>query len=129
MFGQSMPQLQTPLRFSDLMAQASPTAQTSPTVPVVPGPPPVPPEGWLDQLLTFIYTLAHWVGGMIVGLVEEIVPLQTPSQLIDPIGYLTLLTVLLLVAQIAKKLVWGIVVVGWILIGIRIVLEILQKQA
>ncbi len=118
MFGQWMPQLQTP-----------PSSPTVPAMPAVPGPPPVPPEGWLDQLLTFIYTLAHWVGGLIVGLVEEIVPLQTPGQLVDPIGYLALLTVLLLVAQIAKKLVWGIVVVGWILIGIRIALEILQKQA
>lgn len=125
MFGQWMPHLPIPTSFG-------PVVQTQPTVPAAPpapGPPPVPPEGWIEQLLTFFYTLAHWVGGLIVKLVEEIVPLQTPSQLIDPIGFLTLLTVLLLVAQIAKKLVWGIVVVGWILIGIRIALEILQKQA
>lgn len=121
MFGQWIPQGQI-----GLMAQAQPTV---PTVPAIPGAPPVPPEGWVDQLLAFIYTFAHWLGGLIVKLVEEIVPLQTPGQLVDPIGYLALLTILLLVAQIAKKLVWGIVVVGWILIGIRIVLEILQKQA
>ncbi|PON15128.1 hypothetical protein C2W62_25475 [Candidatus Entotheonella serta] len=114
--GQWMPQLQTP----------------PPNVPTVPGnlpsPPPVPPEGWLDQFLAFIYTLAHWVGGVIVELVENIVPLETPQQLVDPIGYLTLLTILLLVSQIAKKVVWGVVVVGWVLIGIRIILEILEKQ-
>lgn len=114
--GQWMPQLQTP-----------PPAE--PSVPgMLPSPPPTPPEGWLDQFLAFIYTLAHWVGGVIVGLVEDIVPLQTPAQLVDPIGYLTLLTVLLLVSEIAKKLVWGVVVVGWVLIGIRIGLEILEKQ-
>lgn len=114
--GQWMPQLQTP----------------PPNVPTVPGnlpsPPPAPPEGWLDQFLAFIYTLAQWVGGVIVELVENIVPLETPQQLVDPIGYLTLLTILLLVSQIAKKVVWGVVVVGWVFIGIRIILEILEKQ-
>jgi hypothetical protein len=75
-----------------------------------------------------MYTLAHWVGDLIVGQVNNIVPLQTPGQLVDPIGYLTLLTVLLLISQIAKKLVWGVVVVGWVLIAIRIVLEILKTQ-
>ncbi len=116
------------------MGQWMPLLQTPPPgTPSVPGnlpsPPPAPPEGWLDQFLAFIYTLAHWVGGLIVAMVENIVPLQTPGQLVDPIGYLTLLTVLLLVSQIAKKLVWGVVVVGWVLIGIRILLEILEKQS
>jgi hypothetical protein len=110
-----MPQLQTP-----------PTG--APPIPGnLPSPPPTPPDGLLDQFLAFVYTLAHWVGGVIVERVDSIVPLQTPGQLVDPIGYLTLLTVLLLVSQVAKKLVWGIVVVGWVLIGIRIVLEILEK--
>lgn len=114
--GQWMPQLQTP-------------PPAAPSVPGhLPSSPPAPPEGWLDQFLAFIYTLAHWVGGFIVELVENIVPLQTPGQLVDPIGYLTLLTILLLVSEIAKKVVWGVVVVGWVLIGIRIVLEILEKQ-
>ncbi len=117
-----------------MLDQLMPLLQTLPTsVPAVPSnlpsPPPAPPEGWVDQLLAFIYTLAHWLGGLIVSLVESIVLLQTPSQLVDPIGYLTLLTVLLLVSQIAKKVVWGIVVVGWVLIGIRILLEILEKQS
>ena len=115
--GQWMPLLQTP-------------PPTVPTVPSqLPSPPPAPPAGWLDQLLAFIYTLAHWIGEIIVSQVQNIVPLDTPAQLVDPIGYLTLLTILLLVAQIAKKVVWGIVVVGWILIAIRILLEILEKQA
>lgn len=93
----------------------------------LPSPPPPPPAGWLDQFLAFIYTLAHWIGQGIVALVEHIVPLQTPAQLVDPIGYLALLTLLLLVSEVAKKLVWGVVVVGWVLIGIRIALEILEK--
>lgn len=115
MLGQWMPLLQTP-------------PPSVPSVPSrLPSPPPAPPEGWLDQFLTFIYTLAHWIGGLIVELVGHIVPLQTLDSLVDPIGYLTLLTVFLLVSEIAKKLVWGVVVVGWVLIGIRMILEILQQ--
>ena len=107
----------------------SPTAPVSPAPPATPpGLPPAPPAGWLDQFLAFIYTLAHWVGILIVRLVESIVPLPTSEQLIDPVGYLALLTVLLIAASIAKKVVWGIVVVGWVLIVIRIVIEILQHQ-
>ena len=113
---QWMPQLQTP----------TPAAPPLPSN--LPSSPPAPPEGWLEQLLAFTYTLAHWIGALIVHLVESIVPLQTPAQLVDPIGYLALLTVLLLVAQIAKKLVWYVVVVGWLLIGIRVLLEILEKS-
>ncbi len=117
MTGQWMPQLQTP-----------PTG--APPVPGnLPSSLPVPPEGWLNQFLTYIDTLAKLVGGVIVKLVESIVPLQNSEQLVVPIGYLTLLTVFLLVSEIAKKLVWGVVVVGWVLIGIRIILEILEKQS
>jgi hypothetical protein len=68
----------------------------------------------LEQLLAFIYTIAHWAGGLIVGLVENIISLPTPANLVDPIGYLALLTVFLIVAEVAKKVVWGIVVVGWL---------------
>jgi len=103
--------------------------QTPPPAPGhMPNLPPTPPEGWLDQFLAFMYTLAHWVGEFIVAQVNHIMPLQTPGQLVDPIGYLTLLTVLLLISQIARKLVWGVVVVGWVLIAIRIVLEILETR-
>ncbi len=102
-----------------------PPASPAPTL----NPLPPPPEGWLEQVLAFIYTFAHWVGSLIVGLVESIIPLQTPQKLVDPIGYLALLTVFLVVAEVAKKVVWGVVVVGWLLIGIRIVLEVLQKPS
>jgi len=102
-------------------------APSPPALPASPANLPPPPEGWLDQFLAFIYTIAHWIGGLIVGLVENIIPLQTPASLIDPIGYLALLTVFLIVAEVAKKVVWGVVVVGWILIGVRVALEVFQK--
>ena len=107
--------------------QAQPQAPSSPAPPASPANL-SPPDGWLDQFLAFIYTLAHWAGELIVGLVENIIPLQTPANLVDPTGYLALLTVFLIVAEVAKKVVWGVVVVGWILIGVRVALEVFQKQ-
>jgi hypothetical protein len=107
--------------------QAQPQAPSSPAPPASPANLP-PPEGWLDQFLAFVYTIAHWAGELIVGLVENIIPLQTPANLVDPIGYLALLTVFLIVAEVAKKVTWGVVVVGWILIGVRVALEVFQKQ-
>ncbi|MCP4409172.1 MAG: hypothetical protein GY807_15725 [Gammaproteobacteria bacterium] len=88
-----------------------------------PGTPPVPPEGFVDQLLAFIYTSAHWLGGLIVQLLEQIIPLQGPEKLIDPIGYLALLTIFLIVAEVAKKITWLVVLVGWVLIVARVFME------
>lgn len=89
---------------------------------------PVPPAGYLNQVLAFIYTLAHGAGELVVGLIERIVPLEkTGASLVDPIGLLVLVTALLLLAEMAKKLAWLVVVVGWALIVIRIVLEVSSR--
>lgn len=105
----------TPLSFP----QASPSAAP-------PGSPPAPPEGFVDQILAFVYTTAHWLGGIIVHLLEQMVPLQNPENLVDPLGYLALLTLFLIVAEVAKKITWLIVIVGWVLIIIRIIMETRQ---
>ncbi len=93
---------------------------------IPPGSPPAPPEGFVDQVLAFIYTSAHWLGGIIVHLLQYLVPLQSPEKLVDPIGYLALLTLFLIVAEVAKKITWLIVLVGWVLIIIRVIMETRQ---
>ena len=98
-----------------------PIQSTQPPIP--PGSPPAPPEGFVDQLLAFIYTSAHWLGGLIVQLLEHLVPLQGSEKLVDPIGYLTLLTIFLILTEVAKKITWLVVIVGWILIVVRIIME------
>lgn len=97
-------------------------------MPSAPPAPPEAPEGFVDQLLTFVYTFAHWAGELIVALLNTMLPLQTPESLVNPIGFLTLLTVFLVVAEVAKKITWLVVVVGWLLIIIRIGLEVAQTQ-
>jgi hypothetical protein len=91
----------------------------------------VPQEGALreffDQALTFLYTIAHWAGELISQLVELIVGYALPTDLIDPLGFLILLTLFLAVAEVAKRIAWLVVVVGWALIVVRIVIEVLSS--
>lgn len=80
----------------------------------------------LSAVLTFLYSIAHYAGMLVVYLLGRILPAaRVPTDLVDPIGYLALLTVFLAVVQVAKKLAWAIVVVGWILILVRILLGLL----
>jgi len=112
-------------------------AQNQPVVPpgtVDPGavapPPPAAPEGLGEQLLTFTHTLANWVGYLFVEYVlKTLLPLDNPASLdvlVGPIGYMLLLTVFLVLAEVAKKVAWIVVVVGWILIVVRVAVEAMQ---
>jgi hypothetical protein len=81
----------------------------------------------LDQILAFIYSLGHLIGEGIVRLVTAILPsLEFPTDLVDPIGLLAILTIFLAVATVAKKLVWIVVIAGWVLILVRLILVIVQ---
>lgn len=81
----------------------------------------------LDQFLTFIYSLAHWFGSIISQAIGSILNYALPPELIDPLGFLVILTLFLAIAEIAKKLAWLVIVVGWILIILRIVIEVLDR--
>jgi hypothetical protein len=81
----------------------------------------------LTQVLTFLYSLAHYVGLLIVYLLGFIFPSpKVPGDLADPIGYLVLLTAFVILAQVAKKVAWIVVIVGWGLIVIRIILAVFE---
>ncbi|MFB6286197.1 MAG: hypothetical protein ABEK03_06440 [Candidatus Bipolaricaulia bacterium] len=94
---------------------------------------PVPPDGqfreFLDQVFTFLYTIAHWAGQLVVDLVETILGDAMPAGLfdglIDPLGFLIILTILLAAAEVAKRIVWLVVVAGWLLIAIRVAMALL----
>ncbi len=91
--------------------------------------PPQPEQTWLDQALTFLSTIAHWLGQLIVGVVNRIVPDLISEGLIDPIGYLALLTIVLVligVFEALKRAFYWIVGLGWLLIIVRIILEKLR---
>ena len=82
----------------------------------------------VDQILTFIYSLGHLIGQGVVKVVVAVLPsMQFPTDLVDPIGLLAILTIFLAVAAVAKKLVWIVVIAGWALILVRLILVIVQN--
>jgi len=82
---------------------------------------------FLSSILESVYTVAHWLGEKIIWLVGLVFPRVSESlaEIVDPLGVLAILTIMLLLAQVARKVAWIVVAVGWILILIRVILIIL----
>jgi hypothetical protein len=78
------------------------------------------PEDMLTAVMAFIYTIGHWFGGKIVGFIQSISGVAIPVTIVDTIGLLVILTIFLAIAEVAKKAIWVIVAVGWVLIVLRI---------
>jgi len=77
-------------------------------------------ENTLENLLTFIYTLGHWLGEKIVELIQYISGIKLGQEIVDAIGMLVILTIFLAIAEVAKKAIWIVVAIGWVLIIVRI---------
>lgn len=85
----------------------------------------IPWKEILNAVLTFLYSLAHYIGMLAVYLLGRVLPTaRVPADLVDPIGYLAILTAFLILVQVAKKVAWVVVVAGWVLISIRIFLGV-----
>ena len=77
----------------------------------------------LTQLLGFLYSIARYIGLGIVRLIRYILPsVTTLDALAEPIGFLALLTIFVILTSAARKIALIILVVGWALILIRILL-------
>lgn len=76
----------------------------------------------LTIVMAFIYTIGHWIAEKVVSMIEIISGVIIPPTIIDTIGLLIILTIFLSLADIAKKIVWMIIMLGWVLIILRIVL-------
>ncbi len=77
-------------------------------------------EDILTTIMAFIYTIGHWIGEKIVYLLQSLTGVAIPVAIVDAIGVLVILTISLAIAEVAKKAIWVIVVVGWVLIILRI---------
>ena len=83
----------------------------------------------LHNILTFIYFLAHQTGLWIIQLIQSIIPgAGFLDNLVDPLGFLIMLTVFMLLVgvDVARKIVWIVVLAGWILLFIRILMIIFK---
>ena len=79
--------------------------------------------GTLTQIMAFAHSIAHYLGTWIVALAQKILPMAKElSTLADPIGYLVILSIFVIIATTAKRVAIVIVLVGWVLIIVRIVL-------
>ena len=77
----------------------------------------------LTQIFGFLSTIARYVGQGIVGLVHYILPsVKDLSTLAEPIGFLALLTIFVILASAARKVALVILLFGWALIFIRLLL-------
>jgi hypothetical protein len=77
----------------------------------------------LTQILTFISTIAGYLGMWIVQLVQKILPSATDlPTLKEPIGYMAILTIFVVLASVTRKVAIIILAVGWVLILLRVVL-------
>ncbi len=79
-------------------------------------------EDILTNVLAFIYTIGHWIGEKIVGLIQSLAGIIIPQSIVDAIGMLVILTIFLAIAEVAKKAIWIVVAVGWVLIIVRIII-------
>ncbi|MGO9309591.1 MAG: hypothetical protein ACLQDL_11285 [Spirochaetia bacterium] len=77
----------------------------------------------LTQIFGFLSTTARYVGEAIVRLVQYILPsVKDLSTLAEPIGFLSLLTVFVILTSAARRVAIVILLVGWALIFIRLLL-------
>lgn len=90
-------------------------------------------ESAWQALLTFIESAARLFGQALVRLVNLLLPgsVQLGEEMIGPLGYLALLTLVLVIFDLvasARRVIWILVGVGWILLILRIVLLALGVQ-
>lgn len=86
-------------------------------------------ETAIDQALTFIDSAANYLGQGVLYLLNLITDDRVSNDLQKPIGYLALITLILLlfgVLDFARKIIWVGIIVGWALLIVRIVLDALN---
>lgn len=77
----------------------------------------------LTQILGFLSTFARFIGMGIVQGVRYILPsVKDVEMLAEPIGYLALLTIFVILTSAARKIALVILLAGWALILIRLIL-------
>lgn len=78
------------------------------------------------QLLERLNAVAATIGGWLLAAVGLILPGVVPSELAAPVGWLVALTAALALTEVARKLTWVIVGIGWLLLAVRVVMVVLQ---
>jgi len=95
----------------------------------VPGKLPASTESAGQQALTYIDSIATYLGQGVIYLLNLVTNNRVSTDLQQTIGYLALITLVLLLFGLldaARKVIWVGILVGWVLLIIRIVLDALN---
>lgn len=82
----------------------------------------------ISFIFTPIYSIGNLVGRMVAVIVLIISGVVLPDTIVNTVGLLTIVTLLLVLVNIAKKITWGIVTICWALVMIKIGLLMLDNQ-
>ena len=83
----------------------------------------------LDQGLTYIDSAATYLGQGVLYIINLITDDRVSTDLEKPIGYLALITLLLILfglIDFARRIIWIGIIVGWVLLVVRIILDALN---
>lgn len=83
----------------------------------------------LDQGLTYIDSAATYLGQGVLYIINLITDDRVSTDLEKPIGYLALITLLLILfglLEFARRIIWIGIIVGWVLLVVRIILDALN---
>jgi hypothetical protein len=83
----------------------------------------------VDQVLTFVESISNYLGQGLLYVLNLITGNRLSKDLEKPIGYLALITLILVffaLIDFARKVIWIGVIIGWVLLIVRIVLDALK---
>jgi len=83
----------------------------------------------VNQALTYIDSVASYLGQGVLYILNLITGDRVSTQLQQPIGYLTFITLILLLfglLDFARRIIWIGIIVGWVLLIIRVILDALK---
>jgi hypothetical protein len=83
----------------------------------------------VDQVLTFVETASNYLGQGLLYVLNLITKDRLSSDLEKPLGYLAFITLILVffgLIEFARKVIWIGIIIGWVLLIVRIVLDALK---
>ncbi len=83
----------------------------------------------VDQVLTFVESVSDYLGRGLVYVLNLITGNRLSKDLEKPLGYMAFITLLLVffaLIEFARKVIWIGVIIGWVLLVVRIILDALK---
>jgi hypothetical protein len=87
----------------------------------------LPLKEFVSELLTFVYSIAHYLGTFVIYVFGLAIPQYNLHQdLADPLGFLAVITGFLILYKVAQKVAWSILIVGWVFAAIRVLIVLFE---